>query len=300
MTANLLFDRAAQRRLRDRIADRFTEHAFLLERVAGDFADRLAVTLRDFETCVVLGEGCDVVSGALTALSNTGLVVGTDFSEPLCRSGAGLRVVCDEEFVPFAAQSLNLVAAPLCLHHVNDLPGCLIQIRRALKADGLFLASVFGGDTLHELRACLLMAEDELTGGVSARVAPFADVRELGGLLQRAGLALPVADTDVVNVRYGSMTKLMHDLRGMGLSNTLASRRRAFSSRALFERAEEIYRERFSEDGKLVATFELVTLTGWAPHESQQKPLRPGSAQTRLADALGTQEFSTGEKSGDS
>ncbi len=201
--------------------------------------------------------------------------------------------------MPFAPASLDLVVSGLALHHVNDLPGSLVQIRRALKPDGLFLAALLGGETLKELREAWLIAEDEVSGGASPRVAPFADVRDLGGLLQRAGFALPVADTDVVRVTYASPLDLMREIKAMGASNVLTARRRVPVTRTLLFRAAEVYAERFAlADGRIPATFEIITLTAWVPHESQQKPLQPGSAKARLADALGVMEQGAGEKTG--
>ena len=209
------------------------------------------------------------------------------------------RIIADEEALPFAPASLDLVVSGLVLHHVNDLPGTLVQIRRALKPDGLFLAALLGGETLKELREAWLIAEDEIMGGASPRVAPFADVRDLGGLLQRAGFALPVADTDVVRVTYASPLDLMREIKAMGASNVLTARRRVPVTRKLLFRAAEVYAERFAlADGRIPATFEIITLTAWVPHESQQKPLRPGSAKSRLAEALGVKEQGTGEKPG--
>jgi SAM-dependent methyltransferase len=209
----------------------------------------------------------------------------------------GITVVADAEALPFCDASVDLVVSALALQYVNDLPGTLIQIRRALKPDGLFLAAMLGGDTLSELRQAFAAAETEIEGGVSPRVAPFADVREMGALLQRAGFALPVTDVDRLTVRYSSAFTLMVELRRMGATNALTERRRTPLRRATLNRMAEIYAQRFSDrDGKIRATFEIIWLSGWAPHESQQKPLRPGSAQARLADALGTREIGTGEK----
>jgi len=209
----------------------------------------------------------------------------------------GQALACDEEWLPFANETLNLVTCPLSLQWVNDLPGTLAQITRALAPDGLLLAALFGPDALRELREALTEAEIEVRGGASPRIAPFIELRDLGGLLQRAGLALPVSDTDRLTVAYPSMFELMADLRAMGAANTLVERSRLPLTRAILGRAAEIYAERFSRtDGRVVATFEIITATGWKPHDSQQKPLRPGSAQARLADALGTEEISTGEK----
>ncbi len=221
---------------------------------------------------------------------------------PHIDSGGKTRtyIIADEEALPFAPESLDLAVSGLALHHVNDLPGCLVQIRRALKPDGLLLAALLGGETLKELREAWLIAEDEVSGGASPRVAPFADVRDLGGLLQRAGFALPVADTDVVRVTYASPLDLMREIKAMGASNVLTARRRVPVTRTLLFRAAEIYAERFAlADGRIPATFEIITLTAWVPHESQQKPLQPGSAKARLADALGVKEQGAGEKPGD-
>jgi SAM-dependent methyltransferase len=207
-------------------------------------------------------------------------------------------VVVDEEALPFASGSLDLVVSALALQFINDLPGTLVQIRRALRPDGLFMAALIGGDSLAELREAFAQAESEIEGGASPRVAPFADVRELGGLLQRAGFALPVVDSDRLTVRYKTVLDLMRDLRRMGATNVLAERRRTSLKRTTLFRLAEIYAERFADvDGRLRATFEIAWLSGWAPHESQQKPLKPGSASQRLADALGTREISAGEKS---
>jgi len=210
---------------------------------------------------------------------------------------AALHVVADEEALPFADNTLDLVVSGLALQAVNDLPGVLVQVRRALKPDGLFLAALLGGDTLTELRQSFAVAESELEGGVSPRVAPFPDLRDLGALLQRAGFALPVTDVDRITVRYATPLGLLHDLRHMGAANPLVERRRVPLRRATLMRAMEVYAARFADqDGKVRASFDIIWLSGWSPHESQQKPLRPGSAKKRLADALGTTEIATGEK----
>ena len=209
------------------------------------------------------------------------------------------RIVADEEALPFRDGSLDLVVSGLALQFVNDLPGTLHQIRRTLKPDGLMLAALLGGETLKELREAWLIAEDEVSGGASPRVAPFADVRELGGLLQRAGFALPVADADVVHVTYATPLALMREIKAMGGSNVLNARRRVPVSKGLLMRACEVYIDRFGlAGGRVPATFEIITLTGWSPHDSQQKPLQPGSAKVRLSDALGTVQRPTGEKPG--
>ena len=265
---------------------------FLIERVADDLAERLAVVKREFPRVLDLGTPTDAVRRALVRVPSVGQVIAAG-------SRSGNDVVADEEALPFAAGALDLVVSALALQAVNDLPGALIQIRRALKPDGLFVAALLGGDTLTELRESFAAAEAELEGGVSPRVAPFADLRDLGALLQRAGFALPVVDSDRVTVRYATPLALMHDLRRMGATNPLIERRRTPLRRATLMRLFEIYGARFADaDGRLRATFEIVWLSGWAPHETQQKPLPPGSAQTRLADALGTRELPAGEKAG--
>jgi SAM-dependent methyltransferase len=206
-------------------------------------------------------------------------------------------VVADEEALPFGDESFDLVTSVLSLHTVNDLPGTLLQIRRTLQPDGLFIGAMFAGETLHELRVAFAAAEAETLGGASPRVAPFADVRELGGLLQRAGFALPVSDVERVNIRYRDLGTLFGDLRALGETNVLTGRRAQFLSRSSLSALLSEYAARFkSDDGRYTATFEIAFLTGWAPHESQQKPLAPGSARTKLADALGTAEQPADDK----
>ena len=205
----------------------------------------------------------------------------------------------DEERLPFAEASLDLVVSTLALHWTNDLPGALVQIRRALRPDGLFIGSILGGSTLTELRQALVQAESEIAGGAAPRVSPFADMMDAAGLLQRAGFALPVADVDRVQVAYAHPLELLRDLRAMGEGNVLADSDRRPLTRRVLARAMEIYAERFSrDDARIPATFEIVTMTGWAPHPDQQQPLKPGSAKMRLADALGSKEQPAGEKAG--
>jgi SAM-dependent methyltransferase len=291
-----LFDRGllAQRRRR---ACALGPATFLIDRVAEDMTERLAAVRRSFDVVVDLGTPTDAVRRAILAAGAVDRVIA---AVPAAAARAGARtplVVADEERLPFRDASLDLVVSGLALQFVNDLPGTLVQIRRALKPDGLFLAALIGGDTLTELRQAFAAAEAEVEGGVSPRVAPFVDVRTMGALLQRAGFALPVTDVDRVVVRYDSPLRLMHDLRRMGATNVLTERRRGGSRRQTLARLAEIYAERFADpDGRLRASFDIVWLSGWVPHESQQQPLRPGSARMRLADALGTHEVSAGEK----
>src|SRR5499426_918394 len=314
----LVFDRRRQRTHRMRAAA-LGPSTFLIERVAEDLSDRLATVLRPFEYALDLGTPTDAVRRVLAASGKVGTIIAADAlaggAAISCRRVHGsieqgeqtsqrildaqLVVAADEEALPFRDASLDLVVSALALQFVNDLPGTLIQIRRALVPDGLLLAALAGGDTLTELRQAFAAAEAEIEGGASPRVVPFADVRDMGALLQRAGFALPVTDVDRVTVRYPSPLALLQDLRGMGAANPLIERSRRPLKRASLTRMVELYVERFSDrDGRVRATFELIWLSGWAPHASQQKPLAPGSAQVRLADALGTKEIPTGEKAG--
>lgn len=274
---------------RARAARRGDGAHFLAMRAADDVCERLAGVNRHFARALVLGGGAAfraALADTPDAAAKIGEIVTLDM-EPAWAAGG---VAADPEFLPLDDGAFDLVVSLLALHAVNDLPGALIQIRRALTPDGLFLGVVFGGATLSELRAVLLDAELAETGGASARVAPFADARDLGGLLQRAGFALPVTDADVVTVRYRSPMGLISDLREMGETGALSERPRPLT-RTLWAHAMALYAQRFDAgDGRVRATFELLTLTGWSPHESQQKPLRPGSAKMRLADALGVEE----------
>jgi SAM-dependent methyltransferase len=292
-----VFDRELlhQRRRRARALGAAT---FLVDQVANELADRLSIVLRTFELAVDLGTPTVALARALRRNAIGTLIAAR-------RNGIGgtadhiQAVVADEEALPFADNSLDLVVSALALQFVNDLPGTLVQIRRALKADGLFLAALIGGNSLTELREAFADAEVEMEGGLSPRVAPFVEIRDAGGLLQRAGFALPVTDIDRLIVRYDSVFALMHDLRRMGATNILFARRRTPLRRATLRRMIEIYAERFSDaDGRVRATFEIIWFSGWSPHESQQAPLKPGSAAKRLAEALGTREINAGEKAG--
>jgi SAM-dependent methyltransferase len=246
---------------------------FLLDRVAEDMAERQQAVLREFSEGVDIGTSGDQVRDALTGGVSHMRAVALPISE--------------SEPLALAPGAIDLAVSALALQYVNDLPGVMAQIRRALKPDGLFLAAMIGGETLTELRQSFAAAEAEIEGGVSPRVSPFADLRDLGALLQRAGFALPVTDVDRIVVRYDNAFALMQDLRRMGATNILNERRRTPSRRATFLKMAQIYAERFSDsDGRIRATFDIVWLSGWAPHESQQKPLKPGSAKMSLADAV--------------
>ncbi|WP_246683862.1 methyltransferase domain-containing protein [Labrys sp. KNU-23] len=277
MTTPLLFDSRALALHRRRAAPAPAD--FLLRHVAEDMADRLAVVLRPFERAAEIGPLSPVLAQAVRPR------LAADWQD----------VAIGDEVLRLQPESIDLALSALALQFVNDLPGMLSQIRHALRPDGLLLAALIGGSTLTELRAAFSEAELEIEGGVSPRVAPFADVRDMGGLLQRAGFALPVTDSETLTVRYDNAVALMADLRAMGATNMLAQRRKGFTRRTTMLRMAQIYGERFSDpDGRIRATFEIIWISGWAPHAGQQKPLKPGSAKTRLADALGVKEF--GEK----
>jgi NADH dehydrogenase [ubiquinone] 1 alpha subcomplex assembly factor 5 len=287
----LIFDRNLLRRRRHRTAAAARRHDFLIARAAEDLLERLAIVRRRFPIALNLGAHHGLLGARLQSLPGIELVVEMEAAEGLLRQCSGLRVQADEEALPFRGHCLDVVVSVLALQLVNDLPGTLLQIRHALKPDGLLLAAVLGGATLHELRTAFLLAEEEIEGGASPRVAPFADVRELGALLLRAGFALPVADTQTLTVTYPDALALMRELKDAGASNLLRARRRRPLRRATLLRAAEHYADRFGlPNGRVPATFEIVTLTGWAPDESQPQPLRPGSATMRLAEALGTEE----------
>ena len=258
---------------------------FLLAQVAQDLAERLSVVARVFAVALDVGTPAPLLAEVLRRSSQVGTLVHM-------APAPGANVMADPACLPCAPGCADLVVSALALQIVDDLPGALVQIRRALKPDGLFLGCMAGGRTLHELRTAFATAESDITGGASPRVAPFADLRDLGGLLQRAGFAMPVTDVDMVTVRYGSMLGLMRDLRGMGATSTLFARSRTPLRRAVLMRAVEIYGERFADaDGRVRASFEMVWMSGWAPHDSQRKPLKPGSARMRLADVLGVSEI---------
>lgn len=289
----IVFDRSLRRRRRFRAAT-LPPVDFLLDHVAGELADRLGMVLRRFDISVDLGTPGDAVRAALRKLDAVGTIVGAD----VIARGRPF-VIADEEALPFRDASLDLVVSGLALHFANDLPGVLAQIRRALKPDGLFVAALLGGETLTELRQSFAGAESEIEGGASPRVAPFADLRQVGALLQRAGFALPVIDVERVTVRYNAVFDLVQDLRRMGASNALVARRRVPLRRATLMRMADIYAQRFADaDGRIRATFDILWLSGWAPHPDQQQPLKPGSAKARLADAIGAREISAGEKAG--
>lgn len=283
----ILFDeQLVSARRRRAITAKDSNAAFLLDIAGRELADRLSVVERKFETAVELHGGTGIAAREALATGKIGTLSRVETDAAFARPGDAFTAAPLED-VPLEPDSVNLVLSPLSLHLVNDMPGTLIRIRRALKPDGLFLAAIPGSGTLQEMRDVLLSAEAELTGGASPRVIPFADVRDVGALLQRAGFSLPVVDAETYTVRYDSLFPLMRDLRAMGMTNPLAGRSRVPVTRRFFVRAAELYAERYSDpDGRIRATFSIIYASGWAPHESQQKPLKPGSAKMRLADAL--------------
>lgn len=293
----LIFDRTTLRRRRERAALHWGDQAFLKREIASRVVERLDDVRRTFALALDLGCHGDEIASALGSHSPVGALMRTDIGVGFGRRAQGPVVVADEESLPFAPRSFDLVLSAMSLHWVNDLPGTLIQIGRILKPDGLLLAGMLGGGTLWQLRAALAAAESEIEGGLSPRVSPFADLRDAAGLLQRAGFAMPVADSETIDVEYPSALALMRDLGAMGESNLVAERRQGFSRRGTLLRAAQIYDERFARpSGRVAASFEVLFLHGWAPHASQPQPLRPGSAAHRLAAALGTTEFDAGEK----
>lgn len=296
-----LFDHHARILRAERVRKTLTadaESAFLLERAASGVADRLADVNRRFPRALIHGAGFGAFAAALAGRPGAELTVQTDSAASLAalaaaRAPAAETRIAPEEAPEGDAGSFDLVVSGMTLHRANDPVGVLVRLRRLLKPDGLLLAALFGGRTLHELRSALAEAETEVEGGVSPRVAPMAEIRDLGALLQRAGYAMPVADVDRLEASYRSPVHLMRDLRAMGEANALSRRRRRFTRPSTLDRAAELYAAHFPrEGGRVAATFEIIHLAGWAPAEGQPQPLQPGSATARLADALGAAERS--------
>jgi len=286
------FNRQTVRTHRDRAAADFDQADFLFRESGNRLLDRLIDVKRNFTTALDLGCHTGTLAKALTAHPGIEHVVQCDLSTKMAHGAksqnAQMTLVCDEETLAFKDQSFDLVTSNLSLHWVNDLPGTLLQIRRTLKPDGLFLCAMLGGGTLDELRQSLLAGEIETVDGASPRVSPFVDPHDAGALLQRAGFALPVVDTDRIVLSYADPFAMMAELRGMGEGNAVAARRRNFTPRAVIEAGARNYYQNHSDgDGRIPATFQIVTLTGWAPHESQQQPMARGSGQTPLSDVLG-------------
>ncbi|MDP6832822.1 MAG: methyltransferase domain-containing protein [Alphaproteobacteria bacterium] len=286
-----VFDRRAVRRHRERAAPGLSGYDFLVGEVAERLADCLPDIKRTFPMALDLGCHTGQVASVLKGRGGIEWLAQCDLSPAMVSrapAAAGPRLVLDEEALPFADGRFDLILSVLSLHWVNDLPGTLLQIRRALKPDGLFLCAILGGGTLGELRQSLLAAEVEVKGGASPRVSPFVDPHDAGALLQRAGFALPVVDTDRIVLSYSDPFAMMAELRGLGEANAVAERQRTFTPRAVIDAgARHYFQNHADEDGRIPASFQIITLTGWAPHESQQQPLERGSGQTPLSDALG-------------
>lgn len=292
-----VFDRQLLRMRRDRAAMGIGDYDFLLRDVAARLSDRLSLVKRDFARVLDLGAHHGVLADMLKTRAGTVDVFASDMSPRFAAQSNVPSIAADEEFLPFRAHCMDAVVSNLSLQWVNDLPGALLQIRQILKPDGLFLAAVLGGESLRELRDSLMQAELAVSGGASPRVSPFIDMRDMGGLMQRAGFALPVVDSDMITVDYPHALKLMQDLRGMGASNATRNRLMIPTRREVLLEAGKIYQEKFgSITGRVPATFQVIYAIGWKPHESQQQPLKPGTAAVRLADALKAEEVKTDDK----
>lgn len=293
-----VFDRSALRRQRTRRAGELAGVDFLLREVCARLAERLHEIRRSFPLALDLGAHGGQL-GQTLAGSTVGTLVSADLAQAQLAGAAGPRVVCDEEALPFAEERFDAVLSAMSLHWVNDLPGALIQIRRCLKPDGLFLAALAGGATLQELRETLMVAELEVTGGGAARVSPFTDVRDAGALLQRAGFALPVVDYDRLTVTYDSALALIDEIRRMGEASVLIERPRRPLRRDVLLRTAALYQERFADDrGRVPATFDILYMTAWKPHESQPRALRRGSGRLELAAALGAPSPAVDDRDG--
>ncbi|MDP2205799.1 MAG: methyltransferase domain-containing protein [Alphaproteobacteria bacterium] len=289
-----VFDRTLLRLRRDRAAMKIGDYDFLLRDVAARLCERMDMVRRGFPRILDLGSHHGVLAQMLSARAGTEAVFAADLSPRMAQAVAELSVAADEEYLPFAANAFDAVVSNLSMHWVNDLPGALVQVRRALKPDGLFMAAVLGGESLRELRDSLMTAELNVSGGASPRVSPFIDLRDMGALMQRAGFALPVVDSDIITVDYSHPIKLMQDLRGMGASNAVHSRLKLPTRRQVILESARIYQEKYGDArGRVPATFQVIYAIGWSPHDSQQKPLKPGSAVVRLADMLKAEEVKT-------
>ncbi len=293
-----VFNRDHLQQKKHRASSEFDNFNFLHTFAATCLSEKLADITHLFPNSLYIGS--PLPSEHLTPLMQNGRIdnlMVMDLIKPFKTLHSHPSLIADEEQLPFANQTLDLLLCNLNLHQTNDLPGTLIQARRALKPDGLFLGAMLGGETLWQLRASFNHAEQELYAGISPHVHPFADKQQMGALMQRAGFALPVVDSEFVTVTYDNIFKLMRDLRGMAETNIITTKKTTFSIADFFQKTGQYYSDHFCDkDGKIEATFEVIFLTGWGPSSSQQKPQRPGSAKTKLADALNTKEIGTGEK----
>ncbi len=285
----ILFDRALVAEHRRRAAGLdWPRHRFLFNEVAERVAERLLDINHSFSLALDLGGRDGAFGEKLITMKKVDRVIRTDLTKATLDNATDATVVADEEFLPFKDNSFDLIGSVLGLHWANDLPGVLSQIARSLKPNGLFLGALFGIESLQELKACLIDAESEIKGGVCPRISPFTEIRDAGSLLQRAGLALPVTDTELITLKYEHPFALMHELRGMGETNALLSRQKHFTPRQILFRAAELYVENFADaDGRIPATFQIIYMSGWSPHESQQKPIARGSGKVSLGDYLG-------------
>ncbi len=279
-----VFNRDIVRQRRERAANKFSEHAFLTQEISSHLIDNLKDIKRSYDHILNMNVAIDQNDPAF----KNNLVVNQDLSVAMLAGKPGFSVQADEEFFPFKNSSFDLILSCLTLHWVNDLPGSLSQIHRCLKPDGLFMAAIYGGETLHELRSAMMKAETNIRGGVSPHISPFVDVRDAGTLMQRAGFSLPVVNTERITVTYPDAFALMKELKAMGENNALINRYKGLSSKQMMLETAKIYHDQFAnEKGRIPATFDIIYLQGWFPHESQQKPLKPGSGQMSLKDALG-------------
>ncbi len=299
MSADIkIFDRDLLKIKQQRFTAKFKDYNFLHRHALKLVSERLEDITLTFENNLLIGR--ELPLDDIQNLIKSGTFEDLLFMDSLPHTSyQNSNLMGDEEFLPFGQEQMDLIICNLNLHQTNDLPGALIQIKKALKPDGLFIASLFGGETLWQLRESLAHAEQTIKGGNSPRIHPFADKQQMGALMQRAGFALPVVDSEFITVTYKNIYKLMSDLRGMGETNVVHNRQKTCSASALFQKAEEHYKNHHTDkSGQIEATFEMIFLIGWAPASTQQKPLRPGSAKNRLADFLNTDEISTGEKTG--
>ncbi len=290
----VIFDRNLIKTRRERAAKNFTEHGFLFEWSKNQISERLYDINRNFDKALQIGARGAFLPSQHEKLNNIITMDITSYPIEKCDN----YIQSSEEFLPISRKSMDLIISNLNLHSVNDLTGALVQIRNALKDDGLFIASIFGGETLHELRKIMMEVEIELYNGASPHIFPFADKIQIGELLKRANFNLPVIDSDIITATYDNVFKLLHDLRGMGESNSIIERKKEPFSKEFFMRIAQEYHNQFAEsDGRIVASFEVIFMLGWSPHKSQQKPLQPGSAEFSLAEALKTYENKTGSES---
>lgn len=296
-SASVLFNRLQLRQNRLRARTHFTQHQALFQEATLQLLERLEGINRPFTRILDLESRSFSLAKSLAKQDSSRFIVHTNSSQDIHHLIPHQVCVCDDEWLPFRHASFDLILSNLTLHWANDLPGALIQIRHALKPDGFFLAVLFGGETLRELRECLYEAEMNVRGGVSQHISPFADIQDCGNLLQRAGFSLPVVDRERFTVTYRDSFHLMHELRGMGEGNVLCSRDKRFMPRKFFEEADRIYKNRYADESEnITATFDMLFISGWASHDSQQKALKPGAATRRLADVLNATEIGTGEK----